>query len=94
MEPENPEYGSGSIQVLEGLAAVRKRNPATILYTVLLLAIVGAGVYFVGFAEKAKQANQGPQALHHAARHGSYRICHIRMLWDAQLGAQLRGRPR
>jgi len=41
------------------LAAVRKRNPATVVYTLLFLAIVGAGGYFIGFA-KPKATQTGP----------------------------------
>jgi hypothetical protein len=41
------------------LAAVRKRNPATIVYALLFVAIVGAGAYFVAFA-KPPVAPGGP----------------------------------
>jgi pSer/pThr/pTyr-binding forkhead associated (FHA) protein len=42
------------------LAAVRKRNPATIFYTVLLLVIVGGGYYMTTL--KADEADTGPKA--------------------------------
>jgi pSer/pThr/pTyr-binding forkhead associated (FHA) protein len=42
------------------LAAVRKRNPATIFYTVLLLAIVGGGYYMTTL--KPAKKDTGPEA--------------------------------
>jgi pSer/pThr/pTyr-binding forkhead associated (FHA) protein len=43
------------------LAAVKKRNPATIVYSLLFVAIIGAGVYFTMF-HKGKGPEAGPQA--------------------------------
>ena len=44
------------------LAAVRKRNPATIAYTVLFIAILGAGAYFLVVAKPpvAAATDSGP----------------------------------
>jgi pSer/pThr/pTyr-binding forkhead associated (FHA) protein/tetratricopeptide (TPR) repeat protein len=48
------------------LAAVRKRNPATIAYTLLFLAIVGAGAYFLAVAKPPVVVVEGgpPGNLH------------------------------
>jgi pSer/pThr/pTyr-binding forkhead associated (FHA) protein len=43
------------------LAAVRKRNPATVVYALLFVAIVGAAGYFLAFAEPAVSKG-GPEA--------------------------------
>jgi pSer/pThr/pTyr-binding forkhead associated (FHA) protein len=50
------------------LAAVRKRNPATIVYGLLFVAIVGAGAYFVAFAKPPVERGgpAGPQGNLHA----------------------------
>ncbi len=50
------------------LAAVRKRNPATIVYALLFVAIVGAGAYFVAFAKPQKERGgpAGPPGNLHA----------------------------
>ncbi|MHC4547196.1 MAG: FHA domain-containing protein [Planctomycetota bacterium] len=48
------------------LAAVRRRNPATIIYTVLLLAIVGGGWYMTTLERTKVQGPQPPEGNLHA----------------------------
>lgn len=51
------------------LAAVRKRNPATLVYALLFVAIVGAGAYFLVFAKPPPKIDGGggPDGNLHAA---------------------------
>jgi pSer/pThr/pTyr-binding forkhead associated (FHA) protein len=66
------------------LAAVRKRNPATIVYAVLFLAIVGAGGYFVTQRPERK-GDEGPQAPPGNLHEGwSFESSASRFLWTGE----------